>query len=88
MVQGNTRFALDLYQQLCPIAGNLFFSPFSISSALAMTCAGAGDNTQEEMEQVLHFPADPQALHPAFAELTNRLVEIGKTGACANEDRQ
>ena len=40
---GNTLFARDLYQQLAgeDAQANLFFSPYSISTALAMTRAGA-----------------------------------------------
>src|SRR5262249_40286269 len=41
LVKGNTQFALDLYGKLRDKEGNLFFSPYSISSALAMTYAGA-----------------------------------------------
>jgi serpin B len=41
VVDGNTFFALELYQKLKDQPGNLFFSPYSISSALAMTYAGA-----------------------------------------------
>src|SRR5574340_336081 len=37
----NNAFAVDLYQKLRTQEGNLFFSPYSISVALAMTYAGA-----------------------------------------------
>ncbi|MCP4799556.1 MAG: serpin family protein, partial [bacterium] len=39
VVNGNTEFAIDVYQELSTTPGNLFFSPYSISSALSMTCA-------------------------------------------------
>ena len=38
---GNVKFALKLYDQLNNQKGNLFLSPYSISTALAMTYAGA-----------------------------------------------
>ena len=41
LVEGNTEFALNLYQQLREEDGNIFFSPYSLSLALAMTYAGA-----------------------------------------------
>jgi len=41
LVNSNTTFALDLYRALRKEEGNLFFSPYSISTALAMTCVGA-----------------------------------------------
>lgn len=50
--------------------GSLFFSPFSIETALAMTAAGACGDTLKEMEKTLHLPADP---HPAFGELIGHL---------------
>ena len=69
LVQCNTMFALDLYQKLRSIDDNIFFSPYSISSALAMTYAGARGNTDKQMAKVLHFPMDQDYLHPAFAAL-------------------
>ena len=51
IVEGCNRFALDLYQQLRSPDGNLFFSPSSISTALAMTYAGAAGQTQDEHRQ-------------------------------------
>jgi serpin B len=69
LVQGNTRFALELYDQLREQDGNLFFSPASISAALAMTYGGARGTTAAEMAQVLHFELEPERLHPAFGKL-------------------
>ena len=76
----NTAFALELYAQLQPNPGNLFFSPYSISTALAMTYAGARGETKEEMRRVLHFDADPGELHESFDRLQHRLDEAGKLG--------
>lgn len=68
LATGNNQFAVELYGQLRTNDGNLFFSPFSISSCLAMTHAGARGNTEKQMAQVLHFGmADVQ---PSFGELT------------------
>jgi serpin B len=80
VAKGNTEFALDLYGKLKDDEDkkgkNIFFSPFSISSALAMTYAGARGNTAKQMADVLHFD-DDQKLHPAFAALINKL-DVGK----------
>ena len=54
VVAGNTAFALDLYGQLKSKSGNLFYSPYSVSAALAMTSAGAAGDTLSEMTKVLH----------------------------------
>jgi len=47
LVEGNTIFAFELYQALKGEEDNLFYSPYSISLALAMTYAGARDETAE-----------------------------------------
>jgi serine protease inhibitor len=59
VVKSNTDFALDLYGRLrAGYAGkNLFFSPYSVSSALAMVAEGAGGETAEQMGKALRFPA-------------------------------
>ncbi len=67
---GNNAFAFDLYAHLAKKDGNLFFSPYSIESALAMTYAGARGRTAEQMEDVLRLPWSQDKLHPAFADLT------------------
>ncbi len=74
LVQGNTAFAAKLYRELGAKEGNLFFSPYSISSALGMTYAGARGNTEKEMKDVLHFPLDQADLHPAFKKLNKKLT--------------
>ena len=75
-VDGNTAFALDLYQKLKDRPGNLFFSPYSISTSLAMTYAGARGQTEDEMAQVLHFNLASNNLHAAFGDLTARMNGI------------
>ncbi len=77
-VQGNTEFGLDLYRRLRSIGGNLFFSPYSISTALAMTYAGARGNTERQMAQALHFLLDQKQLHPAFALLEAKLGDVSQ----------
>jgi serpin B len=62
----NRAFALAMYRELAKESGNLFFSPYSISSALAMTYAGANGTTESEMASALHFSLSQSELHPAF----------------------
>jgi serpin B len=59
---GNNCFALQLYQKLQSEKGNLFFSPYSISTTLAMTYAGARGRTQEQMGQTLCFPTSKEVV--------------------------
>ena len=56
----NNQFAQDLYQHLREGDGNLFYSPFSISLALAMAFAGARGDTQDQMAKALHFDLPPE----------------------------
>src|SRR5882724_5870919 len=78
LVEGNTAFALDLYGQLKTGSGNLFFSPYSISTCLAMTYAGARAETEKQMGQALHFEKNQRQLHSSFGELQRQLTEASK----------
>lgn len=82
ITEDNNKFAFDLYSRLKNDEGNLFFSPFSISTALAMTYAGAKGNTQTEMARTLHFSLDQEErLHQAFAALAQELqVDAARSG--------
>ncbi|MBN1418212.1 MAG: serpin family protein [Planctomycetes bacterium] len=70
LVAGNNRFGIDLYHELREGSdGNLFFSPFSVSAALAMTYAGAAGETKEEMAAVLRLPDGGDDVHRSFGAL-------------------
>ena len=78
--ESNNAFAFDMYRYLSKEKGNLFFSPYSISSALAMTYAGARDNTEKQMAEVLRFPSDQALVHPELASLATQLNDIQNKG--------
>jgi len=78
VVKGDNEFAFDLYGRLRHHDGNLFFSPNSISTALAMTYAGARGDTADEMARALHFTLPPEQLHPAFGALVRELNGAGR----------
>lgn len=69
VVQDSNTFALDLFGRLAQQDGNLFFSPYSISNALAMTYAGAGGETATQMAKTMRFSLEQKRLHPAFGTL-------------------
>ncbi len=73
LVSDNTAFATALYQQLRGQDGNLFFSPYSISLALAMTASGANNDTATQMADTLHFSRPAGRLNPAFNALDQSL---------------
>ena len=78
LVTGNSAFAFDLYQTLREEDGNLFYSPHSISLALAMTYAGAHGETAQQMADTLHFVLYQDSLHPAFNSLDIELSQRGE----------
>ena len=77
LVNGNNTFAFDLYRALGAEDGNLFYSPYSISLALAMTYAGARGETERQMAETLHFLLPQGRLHPAFNDLALHLASRG-----------
>ncbi len=78
LVDGNNAFAFDLYQILRQTSGNVFYSPCSISLALAMTYAGARGETEQQMADTLHFILPQDRLHPAFNSLDIELSQRGE----------
>lgn len=78
LTEGNSAFAFNLYQELRKKEGNLFYSPYSISVALAMTYAGARGDTAEEMAATLQFLLEQDRLHPAFNWLDAELASRGE----------
>ena len=67
LVSGNNTFAFNLYQQLTKgNNGNMFYSPYSISTALAMTYAGANGDTATQMSKGAGFHAAAGAITSGF----------------------
>ncbi|KAL4635125.1 leukocyte elastase inhibitor-like [Arapaima gigas] len=71
----NIHFTLDLFQKISSEnqKNNVFFSPFSISSALAMVLLGARGNTAKQMSQCLHFYRTEGNIHINFNKLFSQL---------------
>lgn len=78
LVAGNSAFAFDLYQALKEKDGNLFYSPYSISLALAMTYAGARGETERQMANTLRFLLAQEHLHPTFNGLGLEMARRGE----------
>lgn len=73
---GSNRFAVDLFHAVRPAGGNLFFSPLGISTALAMTSAGAAGSTALQFNEAMRFMLDGERLHAAFGRLTDSLHKL------------
>ena len=80
LVYGNSEFAVEMYKKVGASgeAGNIFFSPLSISTALSMTYAGARDNTAKQMADTLRFKLAAADQHAAFGALAAALKPDNK----------
>lgn len=68
----NRDFAFELFAHIGADEGddeNVFISPHSVTSALAMAYAGARNETRDEMAEVLRYQIDDDALFPSFNKL-------------------
>ena len=87
IAQSNNRFAADLYREIAQEkangSGNIFFSPFSISSALALTYEGSRGTTADEIRSVFFFPANASVMREGFAAITTGLNQ-GNAGYTLN----
>lgn len=80
-IRGNVGFTLDLFDVLRKdTSANLFFSPYSISTALAMTWAGARNDTETRMADALRFRLDQETLHPVFGALDREFERRNENG--------
>ena len=80
LIEGNNQFTLELFSNLSSANENIIISPFSVSSALAMTYAGAKNNTQSQMSYVLHFNHNQEVLHTDFSQLLSNIKALNSDG--------
>lgn len=75
-VDAQTAFAVDIYQELNKTKANdnLFLSPFSISTIMGLTAAGASGNTLSQMNRVFHL-SNSQAVHASLSQITHQLTD-------------
>lgn len=78
VVTANNQFAFELYSKYKSKDGNIFFSPYSLSSALAMAYEGARGKTAEEMQAVFNFPKDDSTRRESFLKINDRINKKDK----------
>ncbi|MBN1982054.1 MAG: serpin family protein [Chitinivibrionales bacterium] len=81
-ISNNNSFAFALFAKVATPTDNVFFSPYSISTAMAMVYAGASGNTRKQIGDAMHFLADSDSLNIAFKSLTAILATIQKKKQC------
>jgi serpin B len=74
-VDGMNAFTFDFYRNITTGGDNVFFSPWSIETALAMTSEGARNQTASEMFSTLQIPSDDNARRSSFASVYNKINE-------------
>ena len=86
VAKGNNEFAFDLYaklindEEIVKKSSNLFFSPYSISTALAMTWAGTRGETEKQFAETMHYPLPSAKQHGVLGKLEKQLNSGGKKG--------
>ncbi|XP_076146258.1 leukocyte elastase inhibitor-like isoform X3 [Alosa pseudoharengus] len=80
LASANAHFSLELFKKISEInkTGNVFYSPLSISSALAMVCLGARGNTEAQMHKSLNLHKAEGDVHVGFSKL---FAELNQEGA-------
>ena len=85
LVRGNNRFALNLYRELARQNGNIFVSPYTVSTVMAIAHSGARGLTREEIREAFHFPATAASLLAEFGALSDEMrrgvLEMAEWGA-------
>lgn len=76
VINSNNQFAIDIYSELSKDEGNIFFSPYSVSTALAMVYEGARGKTAEEIQAVFHFPVDNTVCREGFSGIQEQLNKV------------
>ena len=76
LIDGSTQFAFDLYRQLAKSEANIIYSPYSVTSALAMLYAGARGDTADQMADTLHLDLPPEDVHGAYRDLSDAVTLI------------
>ncbi|WMX14761.1 MULTISPECIES: serpin family protein [unclassified Aureispira] len=75
IVDGNSQFAINIYQELVDENQNQMLSPYSISTALGMVYAGADGNTATELKNVMGYGTNNNNFHQTFNQLTNTIEQ-------------
>lgn len=79
-------FNFSVYDQIRNDDGNLFYSPYSLFSALMMVWAGSSGQTRTQMKTVLHLSMDDSLIHPAANALEMAVTQPVSTSGFKTGD--
>jgi serpin B len=74
LVHSNTLFTFDLFKNLRASGDNIFFSPYSISEAIAMAYGGAKNETSKQIANAMRFTLPDSIVHAGFDSLNRSLI--------------
>ena len=78
VVKANNQFAIDLYSEISKESNeNIFFSPWCISTAMAMVYEGARGDTAKEIQEIFHFPENDSSRRFSYAKMLNTINKAG-----------
>ena len=69
----NNAFAFDMYSMIKSDAENIFFSPYSIFTAMAICYDGAEGSTKEQMSNVFYYPLSKPVLEGSTKEMIDTI---------------
>ena len=78
IINSNNEFAIDFYKEVKSNEGNVFFSPYSLSSTFSMAYEGAEGKTADEIQTVFHFTKNDTIRRSSFARIYNILNRKNK----------
>jgi serpin B len=78
LIKDNNTFGLNLFKSIMDADKNTFYSPYSISTVMAMAYGGSAGNTEVQMSGALNFNLSQAQLHPAFSSLDEQLAKRGQ----------
>ncbi len=81
VIEGNNKFAIGIMQNLKFAEENSIISPYSISTALAMTYGGARGKTMNEMSSVMKYSLEQNSFHPTFSAFMSDITSISSEKA-------
>lgn len=80
LVDAGNRFGLELFKMVSSGNENIIVSPWSVSTAMAMTYGGAAGETEKQMAAVLHFEPNTDDFHAKYSAYIEAIRKLDGKG--------